>query len=146
MPFSLPFGCRPLSCWVKYSVLTRSFFSFEIPTFVFFHSCTGCRIFEFPMIGVDTDLVNANRDDERLQIGCFALIGITGVAAAPFVGKAIDRLIPWTGVLLGISIILVSQMIYTASAGLSVISVAFVIFCTSSCTCTCTCTQRVKMN
>jgi hypothetical protein len=142
VPFSLPFGCLPLSCWVKYSVSTRSFFYFAIATFVFFRACAACRVFTLPLIGIDADLVNVDRDDKRLQIGCFALIGIIGVAAAPFVGKAIDQLIPWTGVLLGISIILISQVIYTASAGLSVISVAFVVFCTSFGTST----KRVKLN
>lgn len=51
-----------------------------------------------------------------------------GVALAPFIGRAIDKLLSWTGILIGISIILVAQVIYTTSADLSIVSVAIVIF------------------
>lgn len=63
-----------------------------------------------------------------LQIGLIAIVGIGGVATAPFVGRAVDSLNPWLGVLVGISIIVVAQIIYISAAGISVVAVVFVIF------------------
>lgn len=49
------------------------------------------------------------------QIGLFGLVGVAGVAAAPFIGKLVDGLVPWSGVLLGIGILTISQAIYTGA-------------------------------
>lgn len=70
-----------------------------------------------------SDVYNYN----SLEIGLFALIGIAGVSAAPFIGKGIDRLVGWYGVLLGISLVLLSQVIYIVAAGTSIVAFAFVI-------------------
>lgn len=58
------------------------------------------------------------------MIGLFGLIGILGVCTAPLVGRYVDRLIPWTGVLIGIFIQGSGQILVT---GGGTVNVAFVI-------------------
>lgn len=53
-------------------------------------------------------------------IGLFALVGIAGVCASPFVGRLIDGMIPWAGVAVGLLVIAASQAVWTGAAGLSV--------------------------
>ncbi|KAM0756557.1 MFS general substrate transporter [Meredithblackwellia eburnea MCA 4105] len=65
---------------------------------------------------------------DSLEIGLFGLVGICGVCTAPFVGRLVDRLVPWLGVLLGISLLAVSQILFTAAAGVSVGVVIVTIF------------------
>ncbi|GAA6000036.1 hypothetical protein JCM10207_006023 [Rhodosporidiobolus poonsookiae] len=62
-----------------------------------------------------------------LEIGLFALIGIAGVVAAPFVGRLVDNLVSWAGLLYGLSILIVSQAIFTGAAGKSIGAFAVVI-------------------
>jgi hypothetical protein len=69
---------------------------------------------------------------DSLTIGLFALIGVAGVLAAPFIGRLVDGLVSWVGVLVGIAILAVSQVIFTAAAGVSVVALGFVIFRASS--------------
>lgn len=63
-----------------------------------------------------------------MQIGLFALIGVVGVLTAPFIGKLVDRLVPWLGVCIALFFILLSQALYTAAAGLSIGALVVVIF------------------
>lgn len=63
-----------------------------------------------------------------LEIGLFGLVGILGVCTAPFVGKLVDRLVPWFGILIGICGFAVSQAIYIGAAGVSVGAVVVTIF------------------
>ncbi|KAM0793604.1 hypothetical protein ACM66B_001037 [Microbotryomycetes sp. NB124-2] len=64
----------------------------------------------------------------ELQIGLLGLVGVAGVCTAPFVGKLVDRLMPWVGVAIGISLNLVTQAIYVGAAGVHVAAVVVVIF------------------
>ncbi|BGP32455.1 hypothetical protein JCM10296v2_004236 [Rhodotorula toruloides] len=63
-----------------------------------------------------------------LEIGLFALIGVAGVCAAPLLGRLVDNLVPWVGVLLGIVILAISQAIFTGAAGVSIGALCVVIF------------------
>jgi ABC-type phosphate transport system permease subunit len=63
-----------------------------------------------------------------LVIGLFGLIGIFGVCTVPLVGRYVDRLIPWTGVLIGIFIQTSGQVILTSAATLNVAAVIIPIF------------------
>jgi hypothetical protein len=71
-----------------------------------------------PLIAVNISLV----------IGLFGLIGILGVCTAPLVGRYIDRLIPWTGVLIGIFIQASGQIIVTGGGVVNVAAVVIPIF------------------
>jgi hypothetical protein len=71
------------------------------------------------MLGTNSIMV-----DGSLVIGLFGLIGILGVCTAPLVGRYVDRLIPWTGVLIGIFIQGSGQILVT---GGGTVNVAFVI-------------------
>jgi predicted MFS family arabinose efflux permease len=66
--------------------------------------------------------------DSSLVIGLFGLVGILGVCTAPLIGRYIDRLIPWTGVLIGIFIQLSGQVIVTSAGTISVAAVVIAIF------------------
>ncbi len=57
---------------------------------------------------------------ESGTIGLFALVGIAGVCASPFVGRLIDGMIPWCGVAVGLLVIAASQAVWTGGAGASV--------------------------
>ncbi|GAA6028418.1 hypothetical protein JCM8097_007021 [Rhodosporidiobolus ruineniae] len=62
-----------------------------------------------------------------LQIGLFALIGVVGVLAAPFIGRLIDSLVSWVGVFIGLLILLASQAVFTAAAGVHIAALCIVI-------------------
>ena len=63
-----------------------------------------------------------------LIIGLFALIGIFGVCTAPLVGRYVDRLIPWTGVLIGICVQGTGQILVTAGGIVNIACVIIPIF------------------
>jgi hypothetical protein len=63
-----------------------------------------------------------------LVIGLFGLVGMLGVATAPFVGRLVDRLVPWTGVFLGILIQGSGQIIATGGGVVNVACVVIPIF------------------
>ncbi|EJU06679.1 MFS general substrate transporter [Dacryopinax primogenitus] len=50
-----------------------------------------------------------------LAIGLFGLIGMLGVMTSPFVGRFVDKLIPWFGTLFGLLGLLLSFTIYTGA-------------------------------
>jgi predicted MFS family arabinose efflux permease len=66
--------------------------------------------------------------NSSLVIGLFGLVGILGVCTAPLIGRYVDRLIPWTGVLIGICIQMSGQVIVTSAGTISVAAVVIAIF------------------
>ncbi|EJU06680.1 MFS general substrate transporter [Dacryopinax primogenitus] len=63
-----------------------------------------------------------------LDIGLFGLVGILGVATGPLVGKIVDRLNPWFGVLFGILGLMLTFAIDTAAATRSIGAIVVVAF------------------
>ncbi|EJD54530.1 hypothetical protein AURDEDRAFT_156314 [Auricularia subglabra TFB-10046 SS5] len=63
-----------------------------------------------------------------LQIGLFGLVGILGVCTAPFVGRAIDRFVPWFTALVAILSMMLFQAIQVGAGGISIAAVIIVIF------------------
>lgn len=63
-----------------------------------------------------------------LIIGLFGLVGMTGVCTAPFVGKSIDRIVPWCGVVLGNLLLAVSNLLLLGGAQTSVGFIIVAIF------------------
>lgn len=66
------------------------------------------------------------------EIGLFGLIGLAGVAAGPFLGKLIDSIVTWGGVLIGIVVLGVGFGIFTGAVGISVAAFVVVVFSASS--------------
>ncbi|KAH7927666.1 MFS general substrate transporter [Leucogyrophana mollusca] len=62
-----------------------------------------------------------------LLIGLMGLVGMLGIFTGPFVGRIIDRLVPWYATLIATLCLLVLQSIETAAGGISIAAV--VIFC-----------------
>ncbi|KAJ7143676.1 MFS DHA1 protein [Mycena epipterygia] len=58
-----------------------------------------------------------------LVIGLFGLVGMAGVAMSPVVGRLVDGLVPWMATLVGILLVLISQVIQTFAGELSVAAV-----------------------
>lgn len=56
------------------------------------------------------------------------MIGILGICTAPLVGRWVDRLIPWTGVLIGIFIQGSGQVIATGGGTVNIAAVIIPIF------------------
>ncbi|KAM0756556.1 MFS general substrate transporter [Meredithblackwellia eburnea MCA 4105] len=65
---------------------------------------------------------------DSLKIGLVGLAGFPGVCSAPFVGRLVDHLVPWLGVLIGVTIVASSQGIFTAAGGVSLVAVIIPIF------------------
>lgn len=63
-----------------------------------------------------------------LIIGLFGLVGMTGVCTAPFVGKSIDRIVPWCGVVLGNLLLTVSNLLLLGGAQTSIGFIIVAIF------------------
>ena len=59
----------------------------------------------------------------RLVIGLFGLVGMAGVAASPFVGRAVDKLIPWYATLFAIVMATLFQAIQTGAGGINIAAV-----------------------
>ena len=53
---------------------------------------------------------------------------MTGVCTAPFVGKSIDRIVPWCGVVLGNLLLIISNLLLLGGAQTSVGFVIVAIF------------------
>jgi predicted MFS family arabinose efflux permease len=79
------------------------------------HFPTGKRAIQLFQVHLSSRTTNLS-----LVIGLFALIGIFGVCAAPFVGRYVDRLIPWTGVLIGLAIQASGQVIVTSGGPVNI--------------------------
>ena len=54
------------------------------------------------------------------------MIGIGGVATAPLIGRTIDRLVPWSATLVATIALILTFVLQTAAAGLSVAAVVLV--------------------
>jgi len=63
-----------------------------------------------------------------LVIGLFGLVGMFGVAMAPFVGRLIDGLVPWFATLIAIVALLVFQAIAVGADGVNIAAVVIVCF------------------
>ncbi|GJE91482.1 MFS general substrate transporter [Phanerochaete sordida] len=63
-----------------------------------------------------------------LVIGLFGLVGILGILAAPLVGRAVDRLPPWTAALVATLGLLVFQAIQTGAGGVHIAAIVVVCF------------------
>ncbi|KZT50327.1 MFS general substrate transporter [Calocera cornea HHB12733] len=63
-----------------------------------------------------------------LDIGLFGLVGILGVASGPLIGRLVDHLNPWFGVLFGLVGMLVTFAIDTSAASLSIGAIVVVAF------------------
>lgn len=59
-------------------------------------------------------------------IGLFGLVGMLSVIAVPFVGRLIDRVMPWWTAIISTVLLLVFQGVQTGAGG---INVAAVILC-----------------
>ena len=64
----------------------------------------------------------------RLVIGLFGLIGMAGVASSLFMGRFIDRLVPWHASLLSIIMLFLFQSIQVGAAGIHISAVIIAIF------------------
>ncbi|KIJ14980.1 Drug:H+ antiporter-1 family protein [Paxillus involutus ATCC 200175] len=63
-----------------------------------------------------------------LDIGLFGLVGILGVLVGPFIGRLIDRLIPWYATLVATFLLLAFQAVQAAAGGINVSAVVIVCF------------------
>ena len=59
----------------------------------------------------------------RLVIGLFGLVGMGGVTLGPFVGRGIDRLVPWYATLFAILMIILFQSVQTGAGDINVVAV-----------------------
>ena len=57
------------------------------------------------------------------MIGLFGLIGMGGITLVPFMGRGIDKLVPWYATLLAIIIACVFQSAQTVAGGINVAAV-----------------------
>lgn len=57
------------------------------------------------------------------MIGLFGLLGIASVASGPFLGRAIDKLVPWYASLFAILMVILFQSIQTGAGGINVAAV-----------------------
>lgn len=63
-----------------------------------------------------------------LVIGLFGLVGMTGVLTAPFVGKSVDRIVPWSSVVLGNLLLIASNLLLLGGAQTHVAFIIIAIF------------------
>ncbi|KIJ05057.1 hypothetical protein PAXINDRAFT_21661 [Paxillus involutus ATCC 200175] len=63
-----------------------------------------------------------------LDIGLFGLVGMLGVLVGPFIGRVVDRLVPWYATLVAMVMLLAFQAVQTAAGGINVWAVVIVCF------------------
>ena len=63
-----------------------------------------------------------------LVIGLFGLVGVLGVLLGPFVGRIIDKLMPWYATLIATTLLVVFQAVHTAAGGINVSAVVIACF------------------
>ncbi|KAG8890427.1 histone acetyltransferase [Tulasnella sp. 332] len=68
-------------------------------------------------------LTDAPYHFSTLKIGLFGLIGALGVMTAPFVGRLIDRLVPWVGIFIALLILIVSQVVLAIGGGINIAAI-----------------------
>ncbi|KAG8862225.1 hypothetical protein FRB96_001804 [Tulasnella sp. 330] len=68
-------------------------------------------------------LADAPYHFSTLKIGVFGLVGILGVLTAPFVGRLVDRMVLWFGILVALVILTMSQVVLTIGAGINIAAV-----------------------
>lgn len=66
--------------------------------------------------------------NNRLVIGLFGLVGMLGVAVGPFVGKLVDRLVPWYAALVATFVLLIFQAVQTGAGGINISAVIIACF------------------
>jgi hypothetical protein len=66
--------------------------------------------------------------DDRLDIGLFGLVGMLGVLVGPFIGRIVDRLVPWYATLVAMIMLLAFQAVQAAAGGINVGAVIVVCF------------------
>ncbi|KAK4055092.1 hypothetical protein OIV83_000372 [Microbotryomycetes sp. JL201] len=114
-----------------YLTILRTMAKFAVTEPLLVQSCLiGCcssMIFSAFWVS-STFLLGDEYGYNELQIGLFGLVGVAGVCTAPFVGRLVDKLVPWFGVAIGISINLVTQAVYVGAAGVHIAAVVIVIF------------------
>jgi hypothetical protein len=67
-----------------------------------------------------------NPSYQSLVIGLFGLLGMSGVSITPFVGRFIDRFVPWYASLFASLLLLAMQGTYFGAAGINVAAVVIV--------------------
>ncbi|KAG1739411.1 major facilitator superfamily domain-containing protein [Suillus paluster] len=67
-------------------------------------------------------------DYSTVIIGLFGLVGMMGVIVVPFVGRLIDRLVPWWSAVVSTALLLVFQAVQTGAGGINVAAVVISCF------------------
>ncbi|KZV71726.1 MFS general substrate transporter [Peniophora sp. CONT] len=71
-------------------------------------------------------LGNSPYSYSTLVIGLFGIVGMAGVVLAPFVGRLVDKMVPWYGTLFATVLMLFTAAIYWGAAGVNVAAVVIV--------------------
>ena len=59
----------------------------------------------------------------RLEIGLFGLVGMCSITSGPFLGRGIDKLVPWYATLFGILMAILFQSVQTGAGNISIAAV-----------------------
>ena len=123
--FTLP-DYPPKNPDLKYWEIHPTMLKFLYTNPVLVHGCilssVGSAVFTSFWICLTFLLSGEPYQYSTLIIGIFGVVGIAGVCAAPFVGRLVDRLVPWVGAGLGNVLLLITHVLML---GGSQINVAF---------------------
>jgi hypothetical protein len=64
----------------------------------------------------------------RLDIGFFGLLAMLAVSTGPFMGRFIDRLVPWYASIVATILLAIFQSVHTAAGGINVAAVIIACF------------------